>query len=208
MNHFPVMKCLPPIRAKVEFSFFRDVRAMEICCWTRCLNKPSQIYVKDFPLVNVYECGVHVAYYCSLCDYRIGSSMSNKFNGFNDREIRHMSWHFVVNHVFERSAGNYLIEILAMPALVNRYYFMNCGVRNYESRICNISSILKENPHFMHLLPGFSFSDTLDQFDEIEVPGWRLLSVIKSKPFSCLICCCRFESFPSNEVFNAHKCKS
>ncbi len=179
----------------------------EKCVWTRCLNKPSRVYVKDFPLVNVYECGVHTVYYCSLCDYNIGSSMYiDTFNGFIDREIRHISWHFVVNHVFDRFAGNYLIEVLAMPFLVNQYYFTHYGLRNYESRVCNISSIIKENPHFMHLVPGFSFSDVLNQFDEIEVPGWRLLSAVRHKSFLCLTCGDGFESFPSYEVFTSHKC--
>ncbi len=172
---------------------------MKRCGWQYCNNLMSIVSTKNIPLVNAYSCGIHVEYRCSMCDYRIA---------FHDIKlscdvIGGINFHFM-SHIFKITAGNYLYWSYNEPTLTNNIYYNSDRSNGY--RLCNISKVIKSNPHFIYLVPEFSFSIVLDKFDENEVPDWRLLSAVKHKSFSCLICGGQFESFPSGEVFNAHPC--
>ncbi len=176
---------------------------MEQCRWDYCNKLAFQITTKNIPLINVYSCDIHAIYYCKLCDYKIihGSLCSNN-NISNDK--LEIDWHFIVHHTFKTSSRNYLYSSPTGMFLANRIYHEH-GLGKL-SRFCYMSGIIRSNPHFIYLVPEFSFSDVLDQFDEVVVPDWSLLAAMRNKSFSCLICGGLFESFPSSEVFNAHPC--
>ncbi len=175
---------------------------MEKCSWQPCRSLARQIFTKNILLIDVYSCGSHDTYYCSLCKYYITSRLSYVDN-FNINIIRS---HIMSFHTFKIDDGNYLYPSSTGLVLANHVYRM-CKLSKLY-RFCNISNIIEANKHFIYLIPGFSFSDILDQFDEVNVNDWRLLAAVRHKSFSCLMCGGRFESFPSNEVFAAHPCKS
>lgn len=171
---------------------------MEKCSWTFCDSPVSSIYPYNIPSIVVYSCGVHVSHTCSLCNSAAaGESPIDKLE---------IGWHLMIQHTLKTTARNYLSCLYDQPILINFNYYKYGLIDGY--RFCYLTNIIKTHPHFTVLVPEFSISDILDQFDEGEVPSWRLLSTVLNKSFSCLFCHGVFESFPSNEVFNAHPCKS
>ncbi len=177
---------------------------MEKCIWSQCNKRISQIIRKDFPLVNVNSCGKHASYICSLCDtIFVTNSYVDLFNEFSANITDNINWHFMENHTLKEFSGKLLYDAWNNPAIGNCIN-NNGKCRNY----CYISKIIETYPHFIYLVPEFSISDILDMFDEVIVNGWSLLAAVRHKSFSCLICGGLFESFPSNEVFAAHPCKS
>lgn len=172
---------------------------MKSCVYLNCDIISPLVYTKNIPLVNVYSCGIHISYECSLCDHTIAQHMIKQ-----PRDCMYfISYHFM-SHIFKNDDGNYLYLSYDIPLLANRIYH-DFGRRN-GYRLCNMTYIDKTCPYFIYLVPKFSFSKVLDQFDETEVPLDRLLDAVRNKPFSCLACGGIFESFPSSEVFVAHPC--
>ncbi len=172
---------------------------MKRCEWSVCYDYTYRVCTKDIPLVEFYSCGRHASYYCLLCDEPMGRYLRGNSNDLC------INWHFLATHTLKESSGNCVNLTFGYIALINNiYYEPQYGNKH---KLCYILEILKTYPHFIYLIPEFSFSDVLNQFDEIEVNEWNLLAAVRNKPFSCLMCGGRFESFPSNEVFNAHKCK-
>ncbi len=178
---------------------------MKQCGWSRCDSFASNVYSCDIPLISAYSCKIHITYYCKLCDHIIMLDITHEGNDISDYKFD-IGLHFMMKHTLNPFNGNYLSWSYNQPILVNKIYY-TCG-RVDGGRFCYLTNILKTNPHIVYLIPEFSFSDILDQFDKAEVPDWRLLSAIQHKQFSCLICDGIFESFPSSEVFAAHPCKS
>ncbi len=169
---------------------------MTECSYQYCENSlrrtKNQIHA-----VETYSCGTHITYHCSLCNRKIFVTAIKRL--FDSQEI--INWHFMNCHTLLKVSKNYVSHLDHEPILVN-YYFDSIN----KQRFCYIRKIVKNNPHFIYLIPGFSFSNVLDQFDLGEVPDWRLLAAVRNKQFSCLLCEGRFESFPSKEVFSAHPC--
>ncbi len=166
-----------------------------------CNNSLFSIQEENNPLVDVYSCGNHITHSCSLCNEHILRRRLNSGVPKTD----YITWHFMSSHTLKISNGNYLYGVATGHVLINEIYYKFGRICGH--RFCNISDIVKTNPYFIYLVPEFSISNMLDQFDEVCVPAWQLLTAMRSKSFSCLICGGRFESFPSNEVFAAHKCK-
>ncbi len=179
---------------------------MEKCSWLYCYNSSSRRYTlscgKIPPLVDVYSCGFHITFYCSLCNHNIVNHAINSDVRLKNYQNQ-ITCHFIA-HAFKGAVENHFSWLYNELILVDNDYFVSG--RGDRGRFCYVSGIVENNPHFICLIPEFSFSDILDQFDEGEVPDWRLLNSILNKPFSCLSCGGRFESFPSNEVFAAHPC--
>lgn len=177
---------------------------MKKCSWNYCNKSAFQVNTKNIPLINVYSCEIHTNWYCSLCDLNIVNYLTNTNDGLDNFQ-NNITWH-VTSHAFKGADGNRVgFSPDGRMMLINNKYFDH--MQN-KRKLCYISDITKTYPHFIYLMPEFLFSDILDNFDETEVPDWYLLFIISSKSFSCLICGGRFESFPSNEVFNAHPCQS
>ncbi len=173
---------------------------MKQCYWPYCEYLVLRVHNEGNSLLNVYSCDIHTTYYCTICNARIAIRLAETDTAQNTINV-----HFMTYHTFRVSTRNYLYHSKDGECLVGSSYHNN--KKNAEYVYCFMSDILKTNPYFIYLIPEFSISDILDQFDEGKVPGWRLLAAIIHKPFSCLICGGLFESFPSNEVFAAHKCK-
>ncbi len=173
---------------------------MDICLWPDCNNLTSRINIESNILLNVHSCKFHTTCYCNLCNIRITTELSVD----SDITYEYIKCHFMIQHTLRNSSRNYAYQSRDSIILVGS----SCMNGYFGSGICNMSDVFKTNPHFIYLVPQFSISDMLDYFDEAYVSEWRLLAAIRNKPFSCLACGGIFESFPSNEVFNAHKCKS
>ncbi len=180
------MKCSTPINVKVEFSFFNHNMG--------CYDYESRIHTNNIRGVESYSRGSYIEFYCSLC---------GRFLGCNS-DATCINWHFLATHTLKETTGNYVKKFRSGITMTNSIYHNSGRINGY--RVCNISGIIKSNPHFIYLVHEFSFSDILNQFDEVEVSDWRLLASVRSKTFSCLLCGGMFESFPSNEVFAIHPC--
>ncbi len=173
---------------------------MKKCGWSRCYDYASRVYTNHIRGVESYSCSRHIESYCSLCDEFIGRHLVKYHDDY------YINRHFIMMHTLKESTGNYIHYPFGVINVVNKIYH-NFGIIN-GYRVCDISNIAKNNPHFIYLVPEFSISYLLDMFDEVKVDEWSLLAAVRCKQFSCLICGGLFESFPSNEVFAAHPCKS
>ncbi len=171
---------------------------MNKCEWSGCYAYASRVHTNHIRGVESYSCGRHVGLYCSLCGEFLGCYPVNYY------EYVYINRHFITMHTLKESAGNYINNSYGKVTMINSIYRNFDKINGY--RFCNVSNIIKSNPHFAYLVPEFSISDLLDMFDEVKVHSWRLLAAMRHKSFSCLICSGQFESFPSNEVFAAHQC--
>ncbi len=158
--------------------------------------------IKNIPLVNFCLHKNYISYRCSLCNGNIMQKLH-----LDIPETTYINKHFMTYHTFKKSDRNYLYSLQTGSVILFNEIYNRFG-RIDGHRICYFTNIIESNPHFIYLVPEFSFSDILDQFDECTVPSWQLLTAMRNKPFSCLICDGQFESFPSGEVFAAHPCKS
>ncbi len=174
---------------------------MKSCGFWSCNKSLFRVRTNHTHAFESYSCGIHVTYHCSLCNDRILRRGSDS----GAPEHVYIQWHFMSSHTFKKSARNYLYPSQPGHVLINEIYYKFGQIDG--NRFCHMVDVIKSNPHFIYLVPEFSFSDILDQFDEDRVSDWSLLAAVRNKPFSCLMCGGRFESFPSNEVFAAHKCK-
>ncbi len=173
---------------------------MGVCYEPYCYNLSSRVHTKCTTLLKVYSCDIHTSYYCVLCNDRIVISYLAETDIVINNAI---NYHFMLFHTLRTSAGNHLHCSEIGVLLVGRNYYTEKATK---SGICHVSDILKTYPHFIYLVPQFSISEMLDQYDNAEISGWQLLASIRNKTFACLACSGLFESFPSKEVFSAHPC--
>lgn len=173
-----------------------------------CKNDLSPFYTR---LVAVYSCRFHVIYLCCLCRQIVGIWLERDISTNQIRLIAMINHHYIEKHSFDRSRGNYSFQQQSGIMLANKTYRdILYGFGRNTSKIshyCYLDNILLNYPHFICLRPEFSFSKLMNRFDDdYAINEFDLFALILNKTFSCVICGGVFESFPSCELYMAHKC--
>ncbi len=176
---------------------------MTTCYWPFCNSETILSDEKIRPFINSHVCDLHINYQCLLCGVSMTAPRFKIKDIKNNAGIDRINYHFMSIHTLKSSSKNYVYWTQNDQILSTSDFYRNM----HERKQVSVSDIIKFVPHFIYLIPEFSISDMLDQFDEVIIPYNRLLSALRHRQFSCLLCEGRFESFPSNEVFAAHKCK-
>ncbi len=169
--------------------------SLDITCCPESFCTRKQYRYKWLPnyygLVDIYSCGYHTSYYCKTCQL----TGTNHDGLFDHGVAGSVSNHYVKNHTNIHTNNK-------CPS--SKYQTFVLITTRYGQKYFNIGDIIDICDYFIGLRPEFSF---LEVFSD-DLSARSIISAMRNKSFSCVLCGDRFESFPYRELYIAHSCSA